>query len=167
MGEREIDFLTMDGKPDPAPFRLWFVDRREAGKPINKGDAWEMLPTAVAGEIARLLQDGSDGRLRIGERPVAPGDIAVLVRAHRQARLVQQALRQRGIPSVLCSAGNLFESDEAGEILRFLKAVAERLLGFQSYYEQIARPFEWKFTRTDLQQLVTKLNAQPTCAMAA
>lgn len=48
-----------------------------------------------------------------------------------------------------------------------LKAVAERLLGFQSYYEQIARPFEWKFTRTDLQQLVTKLNAQPTCAMAA
>lgn len=123
--ERESDLLIMDGKPDPAPFRLWFVNRREAGKPINKGDAWEMLPVAVAEEIARLLQDGSDGRLLIGERPVAPGDIAVLVRAHRQARLVQQALRQRGIPSVLCSAGNLFESEEAEEILRFLKAVAE------------------------------------------
>ena len=48
-----------------------------------------------------------------------------------------------------------------------LNAVAERLLGFQSYYEQIAKPFEWKFTRTDLQQLVAKLNAQSTCAMAA
>jgi hypothetical protein len=26
----------------------------------------------------------------------------------------------------------------------------ERLLGFQRYYEQIAEPFEWKFTRNDL-----------------
>jgi len=48
-----------------------------------------------------------------------------------------------------------------------LDAVAQRLLGFQSYYEQIAEPFEWKFTRTDLQRLVAKLNAQSTCAMAA
>jgi len=48
-----------------------------------------------------------------------------------------------------------------------LNAVAERLLGFQSYYEQIAKPFEWKFTRADLQQLVAKLNSQPAWAMAA
>src|SRR3974390_3444869 len=41
-----------------------------------------------------------------------------------------------------------------------LDAVAQRLLGFQSYYEQIAEPFEWKFTRTDLQRVVAKPNAQ-------
>lgn len=48
-----------------------------------------------------------------------------------------------------------------------LDAVAERLLEFQSYYEQIARPFEWKFTRVQLQELVAKLKAQPACALAA
>lgn len=48
-----------------------------------------------------------------------------------------------------------------------LDAVAERLLEFQSYYEQIAKPFEWKFTRADLQELAAKLDDRPTLAMAA
>jgi len=48
-----------------------------------------------------------------------------------------------------------------------LHAVAQRLLEFQSYYEQIARPFEWKFTRVELQQLVAKIKDQPACALAA
>ena len=48
-----------------------------------------------------------------------------------------------------------------------LDAVAHRLMEFQSYYEQIARPFEWKFTRADLQDLVAKLKTQPACALAA
>ena len=37
-----------------------------------------------------------------------------------------------------------------------LSAVAERLLSFQTHYEQIARPFEWKFTRANLQELMAK-----------
>ena len=48
-----------------------------------------------------------------------------------------------------------------------LQAVAKRLLEFQSYYEQIAKPFEWKFTRDDLAELVAKLEAQPVRAIAA
>jgi hypothetical protein len=48
-----------------------------------------------------------------------------------------------------------------------LDAVAERLLEFQSYYEQLARPFEWKFTRVELKELVTKLKDPPACALAA
>ena len=116
--------LTEQGA-SPAPLKLWFAPRKEAGKPINKGDAWEQLPEAVASEISRLLRRGAGGGLKIGEREVAPGDIAVLVRANRQAKLMQRALTRRGIPSVLCSAGNLFESDEAAELLRILSAVAE------------------------------------------
>ena len=34
-----------------------------------------------------------------------------------------------------------------------LEAVAESLSGFERYYESIAQPFEWKFTRTDLNAL--------------
>ena len=40
---------------------------------------------------------------------------------------------------------------------RSLGEVEERLLSFQAYYEQIARPFEWKFTRRDLKKLLEKL----------
>jgi hypothetical protein len=38
-------------------------------------------------------------------------------------------------------------------------AVAERLLEFQSYYESIAKPFEWKFTRRDLTLLLSKIES--------
>lgn len=48
-----------------------------------------------------------------------------------------------------------------------LEAVAQRLLQFQSYYEQVAKPFEWKFTRVELRKLVEKLNAHPSWALAA
>ena len=37
-----------------------------------------------------------------------------------------------------------------------LKQVEERLLGFQAYYESIAKPFEWKFTRKDLADLLNR-----------
>jgi hypothetical protein len=36
-----------------------------------------------------------------------------------------------------------------------------RLLGFQEYYQSIARPFAWHFTRADLMDLLKKLDAAP------
>jgi exodeoxyribonuclease V beta subunit len=121
----EAQLLTMAGLPDPAPLKLWFIPRTEAGKPLTKEELGESLPRAVAGEIARLLTAGAAGRLRIGDEPLQPAHIAVLVRKHRQARLVQQALALLDIPAVLAGAGNLFEAEEPQEILRFLEAVAE------------------------------------------
>ena len=41
-----------------------------------------------------------------------------------------------------------------------LETVADRILQFQERYEQIAKPFEWKFTRQDLAKLMSKLPAQ-------
>lgn len=40
---------------------------------------------------------------------------------------------------------------------RSLQELEKRLLDFQSYYEQIAKPFEWKFTRRDLNALLNKI----------
>ena len=37
-----------------------------------------------------------------------------------------------------------------------LEAVADRLLRFQTQYEQLARPFEWKFTRQDLMNVLAR-----------
>ena len=39
-----------------------------------------------------------------------------------------------------------------------LAAVEERLLGFARHYEQVAQPFEWKFTRDDLDRLLERLD---------
>src|SRR6266705_508812 len=41
----------------------------------------------------------------------------------------------------------------------------QRLLGFQNLYEQVAKPFEWKFTRTDLQDLMNRLIHKPQLAL--
>ena len=41
-----------------------------------------------------------------------------------------------------------------------LKAAEQRLLDFQRHYEKIATPFEWKFTRDDLQRLLARLEKE-------
>lgn len=41
-----------------------------------------------------------------------------------------------------------------------LNELSARLLSFQSRYEQYAKPFEWKFTRDDLNRLLAKLAAK-------
>lgn len=41
-----------------------------------------------------------------------------------------------------------------------LEDLADRLIRFQEYYETIATPFEWKFTRADLLDLMNKMDAE-------
>jgi hypothetical protein len=50
---------------------------------------------------------------------------------------------------------------------RSLQELEKRLLGFQCYYEQIAKPFEWKFTRRDLHKLLNKIEKQDLMSQAA
>jgi hypothetical protein len=38
-----------------------------------------------------------------------------------------------------------------------LEAVAERLANFERDFETIARPFEWKFTRVELNALIARM----------
>ena len=46
-------------------------------------------------------------------------------------------------------------------------AVAERLLAFERYYESLAQPFEWTFTRRDLTQLLQKVDRRESAALPA
>jgi DDE superfamily endonuclease len=49
-----------------------------------------------------------------------------------------------------------------------LDALTERLLAFADHYRQIARPFEWTFSRTDLDRLLARIDAyQPQLTLAA
>ena len=49
-----------------------------------------------------------------------------------------------------------------------LDTLSERLLRFSDHYRQIAEPFDWTFTRSDLDQLLAKIDAhQPPLPLAA
>jgi DDE superfamily endonuclease len=41
-----------------------------------------------------------------------------------------------------------------------LEAVAQRLYEFERYYENLAQPFEWKFSRDDLDALIARIRAR-------
>ena len=125
--KKETELLTIKGW-NVSPLNVWFIDPETWGVPrgiITKTLAQDKLPGLVAAEIARLLNLGREGKARIGKRPLRANDIAVLVRENEQARLIQKALSERAVPSVRFSMENLFESQEATEMVRFLSAVVE------------------------------------------
>jgi hypothetical protein len=45
-----------------------------------------------------------------------------------------------------------------------LTALEDRLLNFQSHYQAVAKPFQWRFTRHDLHALLEKRAARPLAA---
>lgn len=49
-----------------------------------------------------------------------------------------------------------------------LEELSERLLAFQARYAEIARPFEWTFTRSDLEGVLAKVaDREPELRLAA
>lgn len=117
--------LVLAGR-DPAPLQVWFLGRTEEdGKVIGSGAAKNRIVRLLAEEISGLLADGRAGRALLEGRAVLPEDIAVIVRSHDQAALVQEALRAHAVPSVVQSSASLFTTREAREVQRVLTAVAE------------------------------------------
>jgi hypothetical protein len=49
-----------------------------------------------------------------------------------------------------------------------LAALAARIMAFEDHYRQIAKPFEWTFTRSDLDALLARLSSrEPQLRLAA
>jgi hypothetical protein len=48
-----------------------------------------------------------------------------------------------------------------------LDAVADRLSSFEHYWQATATPFDWRFTRTDLNDLLARIDAHKPLATAA
>jgi exodeoxyribonuclease V beta subunit len=124
-GRSDADGFSWQGEASAAPLKLWFMERTEPGKPINKSRAYEELPKAVAGEIVRWLQAGAVGKALVEGRSLAAHHIAVLVRTNDEARLMQVALQDVGVPSVIHTDESVFKSNEALELQRVLAAIAE------------------------------------------
>ncbi len=123
---REWTYPEIDGKEPPALI-IRFLTKSAAEvdpeKKINKGHALDLISGDCASQIARLLRLASEGHVRVNNRPLAPGDIAVLVPTHRCGVAIQDALRQFNIASVTVSQESVFASDEALDFLYILEAV--------------------------------------------
>ncbi len=110
---------------DNAPLQVWCLPAGDGGKPLTVGGATGAIPGAIAAEISQLLHDGQADKARIGDKKLLPGDIAVIVPSHRQAALIQDALQEAGIPSVMRSDKSIFCTDEAREVCILLAALAD------------------------------------------
>jgi len=110
--------LCIDGE-SLAPLVVWRLEH------AGKGDAQQQVIRATATDISRLLDLGRQGRALLLGNPVCAADIAVLVRTNHEAAAVQAAFTALNIPSVLCNAGDIFDTHEAAEIARVLAALAE------------------------------------------
>ena len=121
--EDEYESLTEYGSDRP-PIRFRSLSKPGQGAQ-NKSDARKKAAEDTANQIYRLREGGRNEDVHIGDDPVEAKDIAVLVRKHKQANLISEALQELGIKSVRHSDQSVFESDEAAHLEQLLKAVAE------------------------------------------
>ncbi|CAL1240245.1 exodeoxyribonuclease V subunit beta [Candidatus Methylocalor cossyra] len=120
--ERPVLQVAGDGAE---PLRFLLLPPGPEGGAWGKAQASALAAAGCASAIAGLLRAAAEGSARLGERSLNGGDIAVLVATHRQARQIQEQLHRLGIPSVRQGQDNVFESPEAAELERVLRAVAE------------------------------------------
>ncbi|GAB4336303.1 MAG: exodeoxyribonuclease V subunit beta [Desulfobulbaceae bacterium] len=124
----EEEKLTIDGQ-EVAPLQAMVLPVEQTATPgqktISGDNAGRAAARWTAGEIGSLLRQGAENRARIGDRPLAGGDIAVLVRTHREADMVQRELSALGIASVSYRRDSIYATAEAAEVQRLLTALLD------------------------------------------
>ena len=108
------------GAPDPAPFRIRLLGADQVKKSqLTRDDAIrtaayrERAAQDAAHDIARLLNSAATYDDSGKVRPVEPSDIAVLASRNDHLALMQQQLRNVGVPAVLTGAGSVFRTRAA------------------------------------------------------
>ncbi|MDR9415536.1 MAG: exodeoxyribonuclease V subunit beta [Gracilimonas sp.] len=85
----------------------------------NKGDINDRIYNVVSNEVMHLLT----GNYKLNGRDIEEKDIAILVREGREGDALQDALRSKGISTVLRSRSSVFKTQEAEELLQILGAI--------------------------------------------
>jgi exodeoxyribonuclease V beta subunit len=113
------------GAPHPQPLRVRLLERdrfrlNNSGL-VGIGDLRTAIADDLAADVAQLLTSGAtyDGR------PVAAGDVAILMYSLRQAPLFQEALAARGIPSVVNGGDSVLRTPAADAWLALLEALEQ------------------------------------------
>lgn len=120
--DADADF-SVDGQP--APGLVLQQVASDSDKPLKADQSRQLATALCADAIATVLWQGRQGSALIKGRPVQAGDIAVLVRSHREATMIQQALHQRGVAAVAAGKQSLFASEQAAELRLLLLALLQ------------------------------------------
>jgi exodeoxyribonuclease V beta subunit len=125
-GRRGDDACLRDGRPAPA-LTLRRLPARDDGKDFPADESRDRVAVACTQAIHETLALASTGRLTIdgrhGPRAPGPGDIAVLVRKHRDGLRLARLLARAGIPAVTAAPTSLFETAQAMELLAIFDAL--------------------------------------------
>ena len=132
-GSVQDDDFSWGEKPAPAMHLALLPEysdqkkQKPAALPAGKGR--ELATRACVEKIHKVLLAGQENKAQLivkeMKRGVEPGDIAVLVNQHSEAALIQQALMDCGIASVVSSQDNLFMTFEAQELFIVLDALVK------------------------------------------
>ena len=106
-----------------APVRIRVV----RSDPLPVGEARELVTRDVVREIITTLDGATLLRPRDGsrQRPVRPGDIAVIVRTGAQLDLVHEALLAAGVPSVQRTTSSVFRTAAGADWIVLLEALEQ------------------------------------------
>ena len=133
-----------------APLRIRVVHRDEPGIDLTArsghataGSARAHVAADLAADLVRLL----DSDARVGEEPVRPGHVAVLVQTNRTAALVRDALDAVAIPAVINGAGSVFGTPSAREWLRLLEALERPTSAPRAHATALTPFFGWSAER--------------------
>ena len=123
----EEPFIVQGTTPDPLQAMILPVDRvASPGKhTIAKGRAENAAARWTAMEIARLLDLGRREEAQIGQQNLTGRDLAVLVRTHREAEMIQQELARLRISSVYYSQDSVLVTNEARDLHLVLTALLD------------------------------------------
>jgi hypothetical protein len=116
-------------------------------------------PYASATRVFWIVDNGSSHRGRASVQRLE-GEWANL-------RLVQLPVHASWLNQVEIHFSVVQRKVLAPNDFRDLAEVEARLLGFQRRYQQTAVPFDWRYTRTDLDRLLRRLDARQQHATAA
>ncbi|MEU7906320.1 UvrD-helicase domain-containing protein [Actinoplanes sp. NPDC049118] len=115
----------LSGAPANAPLRIRVLARD--GLRLNKSGlaAVDDARTAVAADVGRDIAALLASKARIADRPLRPGDIAVLCRTNRQSVQVREALAAVDVPAVLAGTTSVFATPAARDWLALLEALEQ------------------------------------------
>ncbi|HWR01193.1 MAG TPA: exodeoxyribonuclease V subunit beta [Chlorobaculum sp.] len=110
-GKEDLDNVDSD---EP-PLEICLIDPGTDGGVMKSTDAEALAAAACAAGVTGMIREGK----------ADAGDIAVIVRTHRQARMAQSALRACGVPTVMRSDQSVFASPEAEDVRITVMALAD------------------------------------------
>ncbi|MDA8417405.1 MAG: exodeoxyribonuclease V subunit beta [Desulfobacteraceae bacterium] len=123
--ERHRRRLILTGS-DLSPLTVFTFAKQE-----RRDQAKKTIARWLARQVRQLLTRAQEGQAYFeteteGTRePLRPGDVAVLVRNHREGRTIKEALAEYGLAAVTSSRQSVFHAPEAAELSLVLEAAAE------------------------------------------